>query len=78
MTPSPRFTAPEGMEGKSLAMWNACGCLTAALAVHESTTQKDVREFYDDAGSTGREVRWTSDDVIRARLFRDCEEQHGV
>lgn len=76
MARSPRYKRPHGMEGKSLAGIRHCGCVTAALAIRDAdidyaqTTEKDVRDFYADMATSGREVRWMDDEEIRAKLFQ--------
>lgn len=84
MPKSPPYRPPASIDADtySLAGVNACGCITAALAVkhHEGyapTTVKEVESFYADMAKTGRWVQWKTDDEIRRCLFGDCIEQHG-
>lgn len=75
----PLYKAPVEVdpEAQSLAGYEACGCISAAFSVKHEPTEAQVRRFYSDMAQTGREVRWTDDEVIRTKLFGTCKEQHG-
>jgi hypothetical protein len=63
----------EVSEPDSLVGVRDCGCITAWMDI-EHSTKKEVREFYAEMATTGREVRRVSLDDIRDRIGR-CE--HG-